>query len=56
MTYRIEKRRLWLFILLLSGGLFLLQTGCSSTRYYNRYPKEKPCKFPDDGARKARKK
>jgi hypothetical protein len=35
--------------------LALLVAGCSGTKYYNRYPKDKPCKMQDSGAKKARK-
>ncbi|MFH1937648.1 MAG: hypothetical protein ABIK52_08810 [Bacteroidota bacterium] len=43
-------------VLILAGGIFLFTSACSSTNYYNRYPKEKECKLPDKGAKKARKK
>jgi len=43
-------------VAILAVGLLFFMASCSGTKYYDRYPKDKPCKMSDNGANKARKK
>lgn len=54
--YILSKKRVFaLAPAILLAGILLFSAGCSNTKYYNRYNKEKPCKMQDPGAKKARK-
>ncbi|TSA23551.1 MAG: hypothetical protein D4R67_13405 [Bacteroidetes bacterium] len=55
MANPLQKRTFYLAILILAASLLIFNSSCSSTRYYNRYPKGKVCKMEDNGVKKVRK-
>lgn len=55
MSFIPSKPKFSLIVLILAAGIFLFNTSCSNTKYYNRWNKDKACKMEDKKSKKAKK-